>query len=105
MPVGHIAPSQVDPSVIMREQGEDGTLKRWFHGVGRTIASGQANELTFEMSKHILMRRYKFPNGKQPKQLVVPKPFWLTLMKMAHKGITAGHQGTTRTTDRILEEF
>lgn len=50
------------------------------------------------------MCKYKFPKGKKLKELIVPKPFRLTAMKIAHEEITAGHLGT-RTTDRILEEF
>lgn len=39
------------------------------------------------------------------KQLFIPHPFREAVSKMAHEGIMSGHQGTGKTTERILREF
>lgn len=36
---------------------------------------------------------------------MVPKKFRTTILKMAHDGILAGHQGAQKTINRVLEEF
>ena len=49
--------------------------------------------------------RCEVNDNKIFKQLVVPKPHHVTVMKLAHDFILSGHLGIRKTTDLILSSF
>ncbi|XP_049514006.1 uncharacterized protein LOC125941102 [Dermacentor silvarum] len=100
-PINHL---QLNPSDLIAKQKDDPTLQRCFEAVGNKVTTRSA-ETEFVLMKGILFRRYKLPSKKEMEQLVVPAELREFVLKMAHEGIMAGHQGTKRTTDRVLEEF
>ncbi|XP_033733848.1 uncharacterized protein LOC117322984 [Pecten maximus] len=58
--------------------------------------------------KGLLYRKFRSPkvaNGKEFRQLVVPRKFRQAVLDLAHASIMAGHQGVKRTTARVLSEF
>lgn len=104
LPVAPISHWQLTPSDLKAKQKDDPTLRRCFETVGSKAITRTA-EIEFVLVKGILFRRYKLPSKKEMEQLVVPAPLREFVLKMAHEGILAGHQGTKRTADRVLEEF
>ncbi|XP_040075237.1 uncharacterized protein LOC120847507 [Ixodes scapularis] len=105
LPVMTLDPIDIDHAKLKEAQRSDETLKRCFAVVGTAFVSGKSQESEFFLHNCILYRRYKDSSQKQWKQLVVPKEFRQIVLKLAHEGIMAGHQGTGKTTDRIREEF
>ncbi|XP_069139803.1 uncharacterized protein [Argopecten irradians] len=58
--------------------------------------------------KGLLYRKFHSPrisNGKTFRQLIVPRKFRQTILKLAHDSIMAGHQGAKRTASRVMTEF
>ncbi|XP_069139202.1 uncharacterized protein [Argopecten irradians] len=58
--------------------------------------------------KGLLYRKFHSPrisNGKTFRQLIVPRKFRQTKLKLAHDSIMAGHQGAKRTASRVMTEF
>uniref|UniRef100_A0A131XKF8 RNA-directed DNA polymerase n=1 Tax=Hyalomma excavatum TaxID=257692 RepID=A0A131XKF8_9ACAR len=94
----------VNPQFLEELQREDRTLESCFSSIGKTIAKRSAN-IEYVLIKGILYRHYRSLTRKQVDQLVVPQSLRQFVLRMAHEGIMAGHQGIKRTTDRILEEF
>ena len=91
-------------------QKSDGSLKRCFEAAetGKRIISGEQNVSQFTLQKGLLYRRFQSPkvsDNKVFKQLVVPKQYRDTVLKLAHDCIMSGHLGIKKTTDRILSTF
>lgn len=60
------------------------------------------------MEDDLLFRYFQSPkvsNNKIFKQLVVPLPHRISVMKIAHDCVLAGHLGIKKTTDRVLSNF
>ncbi|XP_040070203.1 uncharacterized protein LOC115319763 [Ixodes scapularis] len=104
LPVAVVNPLAITSTELSAKQREDSTLQRCFEEVGSKVATRSA-DIEFTLINGILFRRYKLPSKKEMEQLVVPSDLRDFVLKMAHEGILAGHQGIKRTTDRILEEF
>ena len=91
-------------------QKSDGSLKRCFEAAetGKRIISGEQNVSQFTLQKGLLYRKFQSPkvsDNKVFKQLVVPKQYRDTVLKLAHDCIMSGHLGIKKTTDRILSTF
>jgi transposase InsO family protein len=101
---------EIDPGEFRAAQGTDETLRvvheKSEQELVQTLASGA--KISFCRKRGLLYRHYQSPkvqNGRLFTQLVVPKQYRLIVMKLAHESILAGHQGVTRTSRRVLEEF
>ena len=100
---------EVSPDDIREAQLADPTLKK-----ARELAESENDSkegkrnTSFVMQDGLLHRVFQ-PNsvtdGNQIVQLVVPKPYRKSVMKLAHEGIMGGHQGVKKTTDKILLGF
>ena len=91
-------------------QKSDGSLKRCFEAAetGKRIISDEQNVSQFTLQKGLLYRMFQSPkvsDNKLFKQLVVPKQYRDTVLKLAHDCIMSGHLGIKKTTDRILSTF
>ncbi|XP_040077970.2 uncharacterized protein LOC120849798 [Ixodes scapularis] len=105
LPVMSVEPTEVDKRKLRMAQENDETLNKCFASIGRKFGSEKAHESEFVLHDGILYRRYRTPSRKEWEQLVVPRDFRMIVLKLAHEGIMAGHQGTKKTTDRVQEEF
>lgn len=75
---------------------------------GRKKTIGDYIETWFSVDRGLLYRHYhstKVSDTKHYKQLVVPEPLRMKVMKIAHDSILGGHLGTKKTLDRILSNF
>ncbi|KAM7311781.1 uncharacterized protein ISCGN_008688, partial [Ixodes scapularis] len=96
----------VTPETLMSEQQNDLSLRSCFQNVGKTLTGKKRkHSCVFMVRNGILFRSYGTSAGREVHQLVVPKKFRTTILKMAHDGILAGHQGAQKTINRVLEEF
>ncbi|XP_072022131.1 uncharacterized protein [Amphiura filiformis] len=62
----------------------------------------------FIIEKGVLYRQFQAPNvefGDTFKQVVVPQTFRTQVMKLAHESILGGHQGPSKTSDKVLSNF
>ncbi len=62
----------------------------------------------FLVSKGILYRQFQAPNvehGDVIRQVVVPHDFRNQVMKLAHEAVFGGHQGSSKTKDKVLSNF
>ena len=91
-------------------QQEDSSLKRC-----RELAETENEKVgkkdskqKFVMEKGVLYRQFQAPNvefGNVFKQVVVPQKFRTQVMKLAHESILGGHQGPSKTVDKVLSNF
>lgn len=85
-------------------QKDDDSLRHCFEKVGKMMIAG-GHEDEYYLHDGILYRKHKVSGGKILDQLVVPKDLRVNVMKLAHEGIHACHQGVKRTVDRIVSEY
>jgi transposase InsO family protein len=99
--------SEASPSEIAKAQEEDPTLGKLRsmckEGSIKTTPRGTVkyiveNQLLFRVFTHK-------PDGKQVRQLVVPKKYRNDVMKVGHETLFAGHLGSRKTADRIMSSF
>lgn len=103
--VPQINPLEISPEELRKFQRSDPTLETCFTAVGRKITSNISAVTEFVLIRDVLFRRHHTAERRDLEQLVVPKNLRNSVMKMAHEGLLAGHQGQRRTADRVLEEF
>ncbi|XP_075539731.1 uncharacterized protein LOC142574564 [Dermacentor variabilis] len=104
LPVSPSAVTGIEQGKLKALQRNDGSLSGCFEKVGKImVADGRASE--YYLKDDILYRKHTVSGGKILDQLVVPKDLRGMVMKLAHEGILAGHQGVTKTVDRIVAEF
>ncbi|XP_037526097.1 uncharacterized protein LOC119403222 [Rhipicephalus sanguineus] len=104
LPVLKTAAGTIDKATLEEFQRNDAPLRRCYESVGKKMIIN-SREACYFLSDGILYRRHKLLSGKELEQLVVPVQLRETVLMLAHEGILAGHQGISRTTDRILAEF
>ena len=103
-PVGDI-----DPKDMEAAQREDRSIAHlWDKARRQEESQDTLGKYCFIIKGKYLMRKCKDNSSKISKsqtQLVVPQMHRNKVMKMAHDGIMAGHQGISRTTERIQQQF
>ncbi|XP_069138991.1 uncharacterized protein [Argopecten irradians] len=101
---------EVLPEDIKNAQQEDDSLTH----IRELVRKGDVKERQdggtsrFFLRRGIVYRKFSSPcigNGRTYNQLVVPKKYRGTVMKLAHDTIMSGHLGAKRTLDRIMMEF
>ncbi|XP_069138852.1 uncharacterized protein [Argopecten irradians] len=101
---------EVLPEDIKNAQQEDDSLTH----IRELVIKGDVKERQdggtsrFFLRRGIVYRKFSSPcigNGRTYNQLVVPKKYRGTVMKLAHDTIMSGHLGAKRTLDRIMMEF
>ncbi|XP_042145250.1 uncharacterized protein LOC121835301 [Ixodes scapularis] len=104
--VPEIQNETVTPEALRAEQRKDESLRSCFLNEGKKMTvKKKRHSCEFVMKEGVLYRIYRTNTAREVHQLVVPRRFRDTVLKMAHDGILAGHQGTQKTMDRVLEEF
>ena len=91
-------------------QKDDATLDKYreYAKTGTRKFTGQQNVSWFVIEDDMLFRYFQSPkvsNNNIFKQLVVPSPHRMTVMKLAHDCVLSGHLGIKKTTDRVLSNF
>ena len=94
----------------LKQQENDPDIKGL---IQRAVAEDESltEPVCFYIKNGILMRRWRPPdvpaNAKWAvhSQVVVPKPYRLQILSMAHETPLAGHLGITKTYDKILQHF
>lgn len=90
----------LDPVEFKNEQVNDTTLINCHNKVGQDAMNG----IDFIIYNNYLYRRHT-SDRKVTEQLVVPKKYRDTILKIAHDIPMSGHQGIRRTKARIINEF
>ena len=100
----------VTPEELKSAQELDSTLSKLRElaksGDEKQGTDGRNSKFVFQ--RGLLCREFQSPHvdhGNKFNQLVVPVPFRKHVMQLAHEGILGGHQGTKKTTDKILTNF
>ena len=65
----------------------------------------KVKEAKFIVKADVLYRQYKHTDSIIYTQLLLPSSLRDRVIKMAHDGIMSGHQGITKTRDRVLSQF
>lgn len=94
----------ISPIDLRTRQGDHGSLRKCFEAVDKEMKIRLA-DVQFFIKEGNIYRMYTLRSKKQMEQLVVPSGLRHFVMKMAHEGILAEHEGIKRTSDRVLEEF
>ena len=90
-----------------KQQAEDPTLD----SIRRQVESGdvktsrKGNQSMFRMKQGLLYREFRPVNGEMMLQLVVPRKFRGQILQLAHESILAGHLGSHKTAERIMQNF
>lgn len=94
------------PEELATQQKEDPSLKTCFVRVGKEMTCKNSNDrYEFAMHEGLLYRIFRPAVEREVHQLVLPQGLRDVVLRMAHDGILAGHQGAEKTTHRVLEEF
>ena len=98
---------QINEQDIKQAQKIDPTLHRI-----RNLADSSVDTRPFEqghgrfvLRNELLYREFKCRDGEISSQLVVPKPYRVQVMKLAHDSILGGHQGSRKTKQKVLSDF
>lgn len=109
--VPDIIDGDITPEYIAKEQEEDETLTRVRENLKTGVETklGEFHSATFFKSKGLIYRKFVNlkPNASSEviNQLVVPKSLRHKVMRLAHSGLLAGHEGTGKTVSRINAQF
>ncbi|KAJ8050336.1 hypothetical protein HOLleu_03495 [Holothuria leucospilota] len=100
----------VTPDMLSTEQEKDVTLKkcRELAKSGEVMESKNGSSHRYVKENGILFREFQSPKvefGNVVKQVVVPKCYRDYVMKVAHESILGGHQGSSRTYDKVRSSF
>ena len=109
----HVLPvteTGVDRQKLIELQKQDNTLDRCFVFAKqhKKLHSINGSTYWFEISNDLLLRKFQSPklvSGEIVSQVVIPKALRSQVLKLAHCGLMAGHQGVKKTLDRILSSF
>ena len=80
-------------------QTEDPSLEK------AMAAAKDRNDYQFQIQKGFLYRTKSNKQGQTVKQLALPSSLRQRVMTLAHAGVMSGHQGVSRTTERIVKSF
>lgn len=95
---------------LQQAQETDTTLDKFreLSKSGEVKVTRNGGKSKFIVQKGILYREFQSPTvqfGEKFLQVVVPRPYRDQVMKLAHESILGGHQGTQKTTDKVLSNF
>lgn len=99
---------EITPQELSKLQKEDSSLSNYFK-----LASTEEKQVTksgktflFVVKRGILYRHFQSSNELPiVKQVVVPSSLRIKVLTLGHQANFAGHQGVTKTADRILSAF
>ena len=97
--------SEVSATDVQKEQHSDDSLEKlWKKSKEKPDLD---SKFVFLEKDGFLMRECLQERPFQGKrlQLVVPKAYRESVLKIAHDGLMSGHQGTARTTEKIMTQF
>ena len=94
------------PEEMKKGQQEESSLKT----VREMVQSGdqkvsKGGKSMFVMKKGLIYRKFKSSSQDESSQLVVPKQFRSTVLKLAHETVLSGHFSSKKTVSRILTDF
>ena len=95
--------SEVKPADLAKAQQEDVSISHLWKKARDQDISGKYKFIIRD--GWLLRAPSKDTDTKGNTQLVVPKDYRDRVMKIAHDGLMSGHQGITKTTDKILTQF
>ncbi|KAM7312534.1 uncharacterized protein ISCGN_009439 [Ixodes scapularis] len=104
-PTPSLGIEDVTKGVLEREQLKDTSLDICRGRIADTHVTKEGNTYSFYLSEGVLFRRCLLTNGKEFRQVVVPRTLRHHILSLAHDIAMAGHQGIKRTSDRVLESF
>ncbi|XP_040068163.1 uncharacterized protein LOC120841353 [Ixodes scapularis] len=104
-PTPNLGFEDVTKDVFQREQLKDTSLDICRGRIANTHVTKGGNTYSFYLSKGVLFRRCLLANGKEFRQVVVPRMVRHNILSLAHDIAMAGHQGAKRASDRVLESF
>ena len=80
-------------------QNEDASLEK------AMAAAKDRNDNQFQIQKRFLYRTKSNKQGQTVKQLALPSSLRQRVMPLAQAGVMSGHQGVSRTTERVVKSF
>jgi len=80
-------------------QKEDPSLEK------AMAAAEDKNDYQFQIQKGFLYRTRSNKPGQSVKQLALPSSLRQRVMTLAHARVMSGHQGVSRTTERVVKSF
>ncbi|XP_072025725.1 LOW QUALITY PROTEIN: uncharacterized protein [Amphiura filiformis] len=95
---------------LQKAQADDPSLNK-IHELaesGEVKASRCGGTSKFVCKDGILFREFQSPSvnfGESLNQVVVPQPFRMQVMKLAHETLLGGHAGVNKTTLKVLKHF
>lgn len=93
---------KIDRATLVKLQGEDASLRN----LGDSQEGGIARKnVKFVRKDGLLYRHYQDRRGTVVDQLVVPKSLRCDVLKLCHSNSWAGHLGTRKTKQRLLQEW
>ena len=96
----------VNREQFQKAQEEDESLKKLRSAFAEKVRGKGSSH--FVIKDCLLYRVYQHPhvnNGKEIRQLVVPKVLRFKTIELAHETMMSGHMGIKKTMDRILNHF
>lgn len=94
---------------LKAEQQSDVTLHRYREfAESQQVKTGKNGDTSsFTYYKGILYREYSSvrKNKEKTQQVVVPSKYRAQVMKLAHETMFGGHQGVSKTTERVMSSF
>ncbi|XP_072043172.1 uncharacterized protein [Amphiura filiformis] len=95
---------------LQKAQADDSSLNkiRELAESGEVKVSRCGGTSKFVCKDGILFREFQSPSvnfGKSLNQVVVPQPFRMQVMKLAHETLLGGHAGVNKTTLKVLKHF
>ena len=105
LPVANDVDIDVSSTDLATMQADDNSLKKAWEKASEDSSSTVTSESSFFVQKGLLYRRKSSRHGQTTKQLVLPVMLRNRVMKLSHESLMGGHQGVTRTLDRINAHF
>ena len=97
----------VSKEALIKAQKEDEGLTKIFERAEKkeVIKYDKGAVASYELSKGLLRRSYTSENGRELRQVLIPKPLRPQVLKLAHDSILTGHLGVAKAIKRILAEL
>ena len=103
--------AEIDASMTRTDvvllQKADSTLTTVYDKVdpGSREEELKPGDIKFQIKRELLYRMMKTRDGRLRSQLVLPKELREKAVRLAHEGVMSGHQGISKTTDRLTRAF